>query len=122
MIPDIISSLLTPFSVLNVLLDIIIVETIHSANIFLQIKYEPFVWCVLLPAITKPKLKKRERGCEMAAVVFYRAPIDGLGLRKLKTKNKQKKTHYNDQKRLFSKKIIIYNLFKASPMRHTHPF
>ena len=27
----------------------------------------------------------------MAAVVFYRAPIDGLGLRKLKTKNKQKK-------------------------------
>lgn len=91
MIPDIISSLLTPFSVLNVLLDIIIVETIHSANIFLQIKYEPFVWCVLLPAITKPKLKKRERGCEMAAVVFYRAPIDGLGLRKLKTKNKQKK-------------------------------
>ena len=55
----------------------------------------------------------------MAAVVFYRAPTDGLGLRKLK---KQKKTHYNDQKRLFSKKIFIYNLFKASPMRHKHPF
>ena len=35
-----------------------------------------------LPAIAKPK--KRGPGCEMAAVVFYRAPIDGLGLRKLK--------------------------------------
>ena len=54
----------------------------------------------------------------MAAVVFYRAPTDGLRLRKLKKQNKTKK-HYNDQKRLFSKKI---SLFKAGPMQHKHPF
>lgn len=55
----------------------------------------------------------------MAAVVFYRAPTDGLGLRKLK---KQKKHITMIKSDCFRKKLFIYNLFKASPMRHKHPF
>lgn len=55
----------------------------------------------------------------MAAVVFYRAPTDGLGLRKLK---KQKQKHTTMIKSdCFRKKLFIY-LFKASSMRHKHPF
>ena len=56
----------------------------------------------------------------MAAVFFYRAPTDGLGLRKLK---KTKKNTLQWLKAIvFEKKIFIYNLFKAGPMRHKRPF
>ena len=58
----------------------------------------------------------------MAAVVFYRAPTDGLGLRKLK-KQQQKKTLQWSKAIVFEKIIYIQLvLFKASPMRHKQPF
>ena len=57
----------------------------------------------------------------MAAVVFYRAPTYGLGLRKLK---KPKKKTLQWSKAIVFEKIIYIQLvfFKASPIRHKQTF